>query len=425
MGASNAKKNAFLFATAWRGANPSVRHCDTKGFFSFLLYPALCVASTLVHPPTGYCVSPFQPLPFMSRQASARFSLTRTAIAVTATGLTAIGCYQFWKNRQQRMKTNEKSEKKELSSAGLNEGIPSTQPAPINSSHSVESSLSSSQCPSSPIHAPSAYAHLAYPFTLPAFAPLADFFLRTNLPLPSVSLLTPTDLPPIPRTLLCHEGYMTPNLSRFWHNQSVKLRVVDKEEDRPNHILKRWIVLQVGENRHIPIDDPTASYNSSSTPVTSAAVHPITSPTNGATTNDSSELNSSSLAAAASVSPSAYVPPSSPVPVEFGSIHIDVNNLPETLHSAIWAGQVPFATLLATHNPPVEQRCRPSHFFTIEWDRQLADALRIPFHAKMIVYGRCNTICDANDRIICQVVEIIPPMRDQNDSVNADATSIN
>jgi hypothetical protein len=114
---------------------------------------------------------------------------------------------------------------------------------------------------------------------------------------------------------------------------------------------------------------------------------------------------------AAAPSAAASIAPVAPTPVEFGSIRIHVHNLPPSLQPAIWAGAIPFATLLATHDPPVVQSCHPQMFFEMEWSAELARALDIRVHGATKVYGRCNTIRDAQERVICEVVEIMPPMQ--------------
>jgi len=145
--------------------------------------------------------------------------------------------------------------------------------------------------------------------------------------------------------------------------------------------------------------------------------------------------------------------------VEFGSIRVHLSQLPASLRPAVWAGEKPFATLLLQHVPqPIQQIIRPQAFFALPWDEQLqtlfaapvvdcappstfaADAIASPAisppasvatangspstgpsepgdcpspRAPPTVYGRCTWIFTGDERLICEVVEIMPHIPDE------------
>lgn len=229
-------------------------------------------------------------------------------------------------------------------------------------------------------HAPTSAASTSHllpslpqPWCDPDFAPLTDFFLRLSMPFPAIECLPGGALPPPWCGLLFHRTNTTPTLSKFWAGQKVHLRVIDKEEERERHILRRWIVLEVDENRH------TGGHTDTPMPMPTPATDSKPAPT----------------------------------PVEFGSIRIRVDSLPSSLHAAVWSGQIPFATVLAQHHPPIQQTCNPTRFFKIEWTRALAAAVGIQFHDTDAThaYGRCHVMRDMQNKTICEVVEILPPFQ--------------
>lgn len=224
-------------------------------------------------------------------------------------------------------------------------------------------------------------------WSLSCLHPLRDFFPRADLSRPSLRLVSPEEIPEPSRSLLVHTHNMTPTLAEFWCQQPVALRVVDKEEDRAADVLRRWIILEVPNNTHKPIDGNAAPHSTS-------------------------DVQSSSLAAnaVAAVAASSSRPP--PTPVEFASIRISLHNLPSSLHSTVWSGSIPFHTALRQHDPPLEQTVEVRLFFQVAWSDGLSRALGLaePTSAHTHVYGRCNTMRDMQGRTICEVVEIVPPM---------------
>ena len=138
----------------------------------------------------------------------------------------------------------------------------------------------------------------------------------------------------------------------------------------------------------------------------------------------SASLAAASPAAAAASSSSS----STAVPrhlVEFGSIRIHMSRLPASLRAELWAGTRPFATLLLQHRPhPIQQLIRPQAFFAIEWDTNIKkltadvstsnkeeeEESAYDEEPAPTVYGRCNFIFSGDEQLICEVVEIMPPI---------------
>jgi hypothetical protein len=263
----------------------------------------------------------------------------------------------------------------------------------------------------------------------PELAPLVDFFSLFQLPRPQLTVVEPQELPPVYQHLLHHSRNMTPTLHAFWNAQQVKLAVVRKDERRKEGQLRRWIKLEVEKGEHLtigedgfPIPSPTASAAPAPAPVVDSSSSSADKPqnlTNAAMSAPSSVAVSSGCPPSAS-SASSSLPSTSPTPVEFGSIRIHVNNLPASLHESVWASVIPFHTLLATHAPPIVQTVTISIYFRMAWTDQIRAALHID--AAVIdsgarwVYGRCNTMRDTNGRVICEVVEVMPPMRRKDTS---------
>ena len=92
------------------------------------------------------------------------------------------------------------------------------------------------------------------------FDPLLFLYERRGMAFPRIRLLSDpaTDLPAPYAHLLHHRANMTPTLSRFWCDQHVALRVIEKVEQReptakaPHGVLQRWIALQVEQPTHVP-----------------------------------------------------------------------------------------------------------------------------------------------------------------------------
>ncbi len=93
--------------------------------------------------------------------------------------------------------------------------------------------------------------------------------------------------------------------------------------------------------------------------------------------------------------------------VEFGAIRIHLDVLPSAVQAEILAGRRPLGGLLIQHR--VIHSSRPSAFFSVVSDRLINAALGLATSCEL--YGRCNTLIDAVDRPIAEVVEILPPVK--------------
>jgi len=231
---------------------------------------------------------------------------------------------------------------------------------------------------------------------------------------------------------------MTPTLSQFFNHQHVALKVMEKEEDKENMRLRRWIKLQVhqpthrlnsasqnGDQSRRQIESDAAAVSKPSHAASDAHIAADTKDATvdpAASHNSSTPSSASSSAASSPPSPSSLSPSSShsssPFSIEFGSICIYVSHLPECLRDDLWSGRAPFASLLLRAQPPIIQKVRPQAFFAIKWDKEIrkligeeeeCDGGKEEKEDEIMVYGRCTSIFSADDVVLCEVVEILPP----------------
>jgi chorismate-pyruvate lyase len=92
-------------------------------------------------------------------------------------------------------------------------------------------------------------------------------------------------------------------------------------------------------------------------------------------------------------------------PVEFGAVTIQLDLLPENTRDAIIAGRRPLGGILVEHGIRFESR--PKAFIRTVSDDLIGHALRI--EPGLVLYGRCNALFTANDQVISDIVEILPP----------------
>lgn len=92
-------------------------------------------------------------------------------------------------------------------------------------------------------------------------------------------------------------------------------------------------------------------------------------------------------------------------PVEFGAIRIHLENFPEGAREAIVEGHRPLGTILARRK--IAHRSRPSAYFRIQPDEFIRSALALDGDKEL--YGRRNTLTDAEGRVLAEIVEILPP----------------
>ena len=95
---------------------------------------------------------------------------------------------------------------------------------------------------------------------------------------------------------------------------------------------------------------------------------------------------------------------SSEIPVEYGAISIQLENLPNDLREAIVAGERPLGGLLAEYE--VEHAGDPSIYFSVPADELIAKALQQS--EGEILYGRCNQLLDSEGMVFADIVEILP-----------------
>ncbi|MDX1563747.1 MAG: hypothetical protein R3236_00010 [Phycisphaeraceae bacterium] len=101
-------------------------------------------------------------------------------------------------------------------------------------------------------------------------------------------------------------------------------------------------------------------------------------------------------------------------PVEFGAIRIYLDRFPEAVRQEIVEGRTPLGAILREHR--LEHRSRPSGFFKIESDPVTTASFDL--QEPHTLYGRHNVLLDSNDRILAEVVEILPPAEASNKKVS-------
>lgn len=92
-------------------------------------------------------------------------------------------------------------------------------------------------------------------------------------------------------------------------------------------------------------------------------------------------------------------------PVAFGAIKIDLENFPVRARRLVLELNQPLGTILRTQG--IEHISRPDVFVRVESDALINDALQLS--GTFQLFGRRNVISDADERILAQVVEILPP----------------
>lgn len=92
-------------------------------------------------------------------------------------------------------------------------------------------------------------------------------------------------------------------------------------------------------------------------------------------------------------------------PVEFGANRIALGLLPPLIQRLVLQEQLPLGHILKAHE--LVHTGKPSAFFRVEADALMARALGVSVGRTL--YGRRNTLRDAQGRPISEVVEILPP----------------
>ncbi len=96
-------------------------------------------------------------------------------------------------------------------------------------------------------------------------------------------------------------------------------------------------------------------------------------------------------------------------PVEFGAIRIELDRFDEPAREMILSGYRPLGAILREHR--IAYRSRPVAFFCIEADAKVCHALGLS--GRPLLYGRHNEIFDAQDRVLAEVVEILPVLGEE------------
>jgi hypothetical protein len=91
--------------------------------------------------------------------------------------------------------------------------------------------------------------------------------------------------------------------------------------------------------------------------------------------------------------------------VEFGAIQINLGLFSPEGREEVLREYQPLGRILATMRMPFSSR--PSAFFRLAPDGFILDALRLP--GAPVLYGRRNSLYDAMDRPLAEIVEILPP----------------
>jgi hypothetical protein len=97
-------------------------------------------------------------------------------------------------------------------------------------------------------------------------------------------------------------------------------------------------------------------------------------------------------------------------PVEFGAIKINVYLFPPPAQKAILDEHMPLGTVLREFK--IKHTSRPKAFLKIQSDDFVNEALGIK--GSHVLYGRRNTLFDPQQRPLAEIVEILPPIPQEN-----------
>jgi hypothetical protein len=91
-------------------------------------------------------------------------------------------------------------------------------------------------------------------------------------------------------------------------------------------------------------------------------------------------------------------------PVEFGAIKINLAFFPSGARRLILEEQEPLGTILSDFKIP--HSSRPKAFVRIQADGFIKGALQLS--GDQVLYGRRNTLFDAQQRVLAEIVEVLP-----------------
>ena len=96
--------------------------------------------------------------------------------------------------------------------------------------------------------------------------------------------------------------------------------------------------------------------------------------------------------------------------VEFGAIKINVYLFPAAAQKAILEEHMPLGTVLREFK--IKHTSRPKAYLKIQADDFVNQALGLS--GKHTLYGRRNTLFDNQQRPLAEIVEILPPIAEEN-----------
>jgi chorismate-pyruvate lyase len=96
-------------------------------------------------------------------------------------------------------------------------------------------------------------------------------------------------------------------------------------------------------------------------------------------------------------------------PWEFGAIRIQLAPFDETSRQKVLECHRPLGAILIEHG--LEHSCRPTGFFRLTTDRISSHAFGI--NGAQLLYGRHTFLYGANEALLAEVVEILPPLEDR------------
>jgi len=171
--------------------------------------------------------------------------------------------------------------------------------------------------------------------------PLAAFYARAKVKLPSIEVIAGDEVPTPYHDLLVHNGDMTPTLEKHYQD-GIHLRLLNTEHDET--LYSRNVVLLTDRDNK---------------------------------------------------------------PVEFGAIRIHLDLFPARGRDAILEGHKPLGGILRELKLP--HRSSPKAYFRLSADAAIRTAFGI--RGRHVLYGRCNTLWNARDQALAEIVEILPPAK--------------
>ncbi len=100
----------------------------------------------------------------------------------------------------------------------------------------------------------------------------------------------------------------------------------------------------------------------------------------------------------------------SKAPVEFGAIKINLDLFPAAARRHILEEKEPLGTILGQDH--IGHSSRPKAYLRLEPDAFMREALGLGA-GQMILFGRRNTLFDPQQRPLAEIVEILPPQKDE------------